>query len=383
MAIVDVEQLRRNTTLMSKVCSDLLDSYTILDAVNLVEFDVDMQSLKNRLSNFSSHSFLENERLVFTHYDVEYFYYDSSIGFTIHNLIKLLRDLDIELGYCMLYTNHYGLTNNLQRYYLHNSITHGLQVFENHYTHSQMNATKYQLPQNNPVYKFNFLSYQARPHRALTRMYLEHSGAVEDTIMAWHPPHSQDWMPGTYLKNKKHKENITSRTEDTSFCYSVPYDRLNERNLNLFSKLYNDYSYVLHDKIVHPKIDSAPDDDNFYAPFLCSSFCSLVCETAFDYPYPYITEKTFKCITHRLPFVLIGAPNSLALLHSLGFKTFDSWWSESYDREADPNTRLKKCFEIIELISSWSTEQCKMQYNSMFEILNYNYNHYYDEYCSQ
>jgi hypothetical protein len=45
-----------------------------------------------------------------------------------------------------------------------------------------------------------------------------------------------------------------------------------------------------------------------------------------------ITEKTFKAIATERPFMLYAPSGSLDMLKKEGFKTFDSWIDESYDK---------------------------------------------------
>ena len=42
-----------------------------------------------------------------------------------------------------------------------------------------------------------------------------------------------------------------------------------------------------------------------------------------------------KAIDYCKPFVINGDKGTLKYLHSIGFKTFDKWWDESYDEIKD------------------------------------------------
>lgn len=106
-------------------------------------------------------------------------------------------------------------------------------------------------------------------------------------------------------------------------------------------------------------------------------FLYVCTETVFRYPHSYLTEKSYKGITAKRPFVIVGAPGSIDLLKSYGFKTFDRWWSEDYDYEQNPSRRLEKIFAIIEYISSKKTIELQDMINEMSEILDYNFSHYF------
>jgi len=53
----------------------------------------------------------------------------------------------------------------------------------------------------------------------------------------------------------------------------------------------------------------------------------------------FITEKTFKPLAFRHPFVVYGHAGTLARLHSLGFETFNNLFDESYDSIIDNKDR--------------------------------------------
>ena len=113
------------------------------------------------------------------------------------------------------------------------------------------------------------------------------------------------------------------------------------------------------------------------------SFCALVTETNF-YPWLYnnnsifkevnffLTEKTEKCFTVGIPFIIFSTPNYLKRLRELGFKTFDKWWDESYDSIENPEDRFKAIEKIVEEIASWEEERVNRVYSEMESVLKYN-----------
>src|SRR5210317_1222104 len=92
-------------------------------------------------------------------------------------------------------------------------------------------------------------------------------------------------------------------------------------------------------------------DYNVYE-FWSRSFFHIVPETVFYYNKLHLTEKIFKPIVSKRPFLLVGAPNNLAYLKSYGFKTFDRWIDESYDQEMDNDRRIDKIVEQMNYICS-------------------------------
>ncbi len=112
---------------------------------------------------------------------------------------------------------------------------------------------------------------------------------------------------------------------------------------------------------------------------LMESFLYVVTETCFWESKEHLTEKIFRPIVTRHPFVLIGCANNLAYLKRYGFKTFDRWWDESYDTIEDPIERIKAVVKIIHSICQMSTEDLQKMLNGMQHILDYNYNLFYSK----
>jgi hypothetical protein len=74
----------------------------------------------------------------------------------------------------------------------------------------------------------------------------------------------------------------------------------------------------------------------------------IVAETNYDRNFVFLTEKIAKPIMAKMPFLIIGNPNSLDMLRSLGFKTFDGIIDESYDRMPNLYHRIDAVVKVIE-----------------------------------
>lgn len=106
------------------------------------------------------------------------------------------------------------------------------------------------------------------------------------------------------------------------------------------------------------------------------SFLYVCTETVYNYPSVYLSEKSFKGITVKRPFIILGAPKTLQTLKTLGFKTFDDYWDESYDLEMSDQRRLIKIYSIIKKISKQPLRELEILLHKMQPILEYNFNHY-------
>lgn len=112
-----------------------------------------------------------------------------------------------------------------------------------------------------------------------------------------------------------------------------------------------------------------------YSPII-DSFVCLVTETRFACPTVYITEKTLKPIEVFRPFIILGAPGSLAFLKKIGFKTFGDFWDESYDNITDHTRRFEEVYKITKHILNLPPDDLKRMLNKMQKILLHNNNHY-------
>lgn len=115
-------------------------------------------------------------------------------------------------------------------------------------------------------------------------------------------------------------------------------------------------------------------------PLQQSGLWHVVTETVFYYSKLHLTEKIFKPIVARRPFILVGAPGNLAYLKSYGFKTFNRWIDESYDSETDNDKRISMIVDQIEKLCALAPDELDQMYQEMQDILDFNFNHFYNEF---
>jgi hypothetical protein len=107
------------------------------------------------------------------------------------------------------------------------------------------------------------------------------------------------------------------------------------------------------------------------------SFCYLVTETCYWERKHHLTEKIFKPIVSRMPFVLAGPAHNLKYLREYGFKTFSKWFDESYDDIEDPLLRLQAIGNTMREICSYSESQLEDMLVEMTPVLEHNYQRFY------
>jgi hypothetical protein len=107
------------------------------------------------------------------------------------------------------------------------------------------------------------------------------------------------------------------------------------------------------------------------------SLLYLVTETVAHGRRLHLTEKTFKPICLRMPFIIAGTCGSLAYLRSYGFKTFGDLWDESYDNEVNDDQRMEKIARVLQGLDSTDAKEKQRLFDLARETCEYNYNHFY------
>jgi hypothetical protein len=162
------------------------------------------------------------------------------------------------------------------------------------------------------------------------------------------------------IKNGVKLLNSSTQWIDKKFEHSVPITGTVEDYLN-----YPNYPQDLSEPIYYSHCQP-----ELYA----KTFCAVVTESIFAQPVATVSEKPFNAIHNQRPFIVVGTPCTLELLHDMGFKTFGDYWDESYDVELDHEKRLTKILKIIDKIGNMSVQECRDMYEDMRSILEHNYN---------
>lgn len=110
-------------------------------------------------------------------------------------------------------------------------------------------------------------------------------------------------------------------------------------------------------------LDIAPNYQNF--------FVEIVCETYFSGKTFFTTEKIWRPIALKTPFLVQGPVNFLKNLQQLGFKTFNSWWDEGYNQDA-AEWQVSLIKELIDRLATKTNNELKAMFDEMEPILEHN-----------
>ncbi len=112
-------------------------------------------------------------------------------------------------------------------------------------------------------------------------------------------------------------------------------------------------------------------------PHIRSAFVNVVTETVFYENKQHLTEKIFKPIVAKMPFLLLAGARNLEYLRSYGFKTFGDYWDESYDLITNNSDRFDAVLDILERLCSLPMHELVSMKKDMRGILEHNFNHFY------
>lgn len=129
-------------------------------------------------------------------------------------------------------------------------------------------------------------------------------------------------------------------------------------------------------EVKHPIVDFLPNaaETRFQADFYKNIAVDISVETVFDYPYPYISEKSLRAFACKRMLIVLGPPGVLSLLRAKGFETFGDFIDESYDLIREPIPRFKKVVTEVHKVCSKPLHEVVQYLENNREKLDHNFN---------
>jgi len=120
------------------------------------------------------------------------------------------------------------------------------------------------------------------------------------------------------------------------------------------------------------------DSSATYDPYdFAHTNCSIVLETVYD--RIHLTEKTLRPLACGHPFMLLNGAGALETIRSYGFKTFQPYINESYDKESAPMKRMDMVLREMRRINNSSAKYQKWIWDGCQEIADYNKRLFFDD----
>lgn len=202
------------------------------------------------------------------------------------------------------------------------------------------------------------LNRRWRPHRPTLVGLLHAKGILDEGYVSLISTENEDWdrsIDWIIDLNKTCSEVTSLLYDNRNSIMSLPDLTVDLNNVEDYNKIHGFREYT--------------------SPFYHSTFFSVVTETYF-YEKDNgicITEKIFRPMCYRHPFIVLARPNYLETLRGLGYKTFHGIFDESYDKEENDSTRMLMVVNEIEKLCKLPIHVFYEKMNQCKEICEYNY----------
>jgi len=223
--------------------------------------------------------------------------------------------------------------------------------------------------------KFICLNWRYTKHRHIISSYIVN----KDCYLSWYYRSTvedlkenlwfdiEHWKKENWAVYNRLIQGISELNKDAPFCLDIKHEFPTD-----YTNLEGGKNYFPNNDYVSPSIKNV--NENSLIEFYKKSFCEIVTESRFAQPTGNFSEKVFKSIHHKKPFILVAPPFTLEYLKSFGFKTFEKFWNESYDSYTNHEERILKIFQVIDYIYDLSNEEICMIDAEIREIVEHNFN---------
>jgi hypothetical protein len=215
---------------------------------------------------------------------------------------------------------------------------------------------------------FNRIIYGDRSYRIHFVSLLKEQGLLEKGLVSFNVTDNlfDDWRDDTSDPNSKLSEQAKQHAEQ----HLINIDKLIIDQAELPGSASANIPRTINSWF-SPDYPQPPNFDAFW---------HVVTETVFYYDKLHLTEKIFKPIVSKQPFMLLAAPGNLAYLKSYGFKTFNSVIDETYDTIQDNDRRTEAVVEQLHWYCNLTPGEKTDIISQLEPIIDYNFHHFYGEF---
>ena len=212
----------------------------------------------------------------------------------------------------------------------------------------------------NPSLKhFGRLVGRSSANRLFLSEYLD-TNHKDKTVSTFHYKHGDNYHKDDIgLEELVTRYNIRDVSPYAKFLSTCPRT---DTDFNFDKSLDIDFSTQLHNIEKDSFID-------LYRKFAIE----IVSETYITGNTFFVTEKIWRPILLKTPFIVHGPAGFLKNLRNLGFKTFSDFWDEGYDDDP-PEHAMLEIVKVIDTIAKEPVDELVWMLKNMQDILDYNYN---------
>jgi len=216
-----------------------------------------------------------------------------------------------------------------------------------------LDAATHDVQGQDKLYDFLFLNGRLRPHRKYLIDAMRECGLLDHALWT----NLGDCVEMTWSSQLQTQLNEPVRLLPTQ--YEIERALPNMHNIPTGFVKHHLFGNTWGDAIVNPRA------------YMDTCF-SVVTETIFDYPHTFRTEKIWKPVIMRHPFVVAANPGYYRDLHSAGFRTFSHLIDETFDSIDDPKSRADR---IVDVIADICYNGAASFLKAAQDICKYNYQH--------
>ncbi len=206
-----------------------------------------------------------------------------------------------------------------------------------------------------PTKKFSVLSRNYNNWRLNLYLELQRQSLLENFNYSFHNIKPYNDVDNIIPVEKMIEDTFGEKSNSViDWIRGVPYNLSSEDNV---SNKYSDFSYYA---IMKSSINVLIE--THFQPVTSRNYCA------------HITEKTYKNVVCRRPFLVFSTPGWLTDFQQLGYKSFSPYINEEYDSIKDNYQRLLALVAEVNRLNSLSDKEFRKTIKRCNEIVNWNYN---------
>ena len=214
--------------------------------------------------------------------------------------------------------------------------------------------------------KFMFLNRGARPHRIIALSELYNRNLLQKCCLSFYD--NSICKPAVTELAPRLAPSVIAN-HDNVFSTMLPVE------LTLTPDYYNMYHLTDEDITLHQNTLFSLISETLFCSNLdkFSDASDDFLRNAMCFPCDFLTEKTWRTIKNKHPFIILGTVNSIKTLRDLGYKSFSPYIDESYDQIQDDEERLLAVINEVERLCNMSDEDTKIWLENVHQITKYNF----------
>lgn len=295
-----------------------------------------------------------NKRIVFDNM------YEGHVNPIVSHIHELLSEVDIDPRNCYYITSGFQANKMYDKYCMVSGIYKKLNIIIVNFWESELLRSSGEI--SNPHEMYYPIKNKEKVFLCFNRRSRSHRYAITGLLLKENLLHSAFYSFFDTEKNNLLGLPWLGISQETFSLIKDMFDK----NTSLFPIQINitqdnNKTYIDHDDIKYFENSyfSLVNETNF--------FCTELDESVF------FSEKIFKPIFCKHPFILVSRPHSLKYLKKLGYETFEPFIDESYDSIENSEVRLLTIIEEIKRLSKQSNEEWMSWQKGINSIVEHNF----------